>query len=53
MPNYHLYLKSHCDAPDFEAEVEAENLDKAALEFQRRWCHDFDLQTIKQNIEII
>jgi hypothetical protein len=32
---YTCYIKSHIDAPDWEAEVEADNLDDACRKFSR------------------
>lgn len=42
---YTLYLKSHCEAPDFESTVEAENKEEAIKEFLkdpalREWDED-------------
>ena len=33
---YQIYIKSHCESPDFEAECEAETKEEAAKEFSRR-----------------
>uniref|UniRef100_A0A6H2A1C2 Uncharacterized protein n=1 Tax=viral metagenome TaxID=1070528 RepID=A0A6H2A1C2_9ZZZZ len=36
MKTYHIGMKSHCEAPDYEDEVEAESRDKAAQKFAQR-----------------
>ena len=48
--SYHLVLKSHCEAPDFEAEVDAFSEDEAVKAFQQRV--DADAETIKANMEV-
>lgn len=48
---YHLVLKSGCEAPDYEREVEAFDEMEAVKEFQRHV--DLDAQTIIDNMEII
>lgn len=46
---FHLYLKSHTDAPDFEDTVEAASWDEAIAYFLSKY--DLDRQMIVDNME--
>jgi len=46
---YEIELKSHCEAPDFYDECEAESLDEATDKFMKR-LPDFDRKFIKSQI---
>ena len=47
---YKIYIKSHCDAPDFEAEVEANNKRQAARKFYMMLKGEFDYGFVYKNI---
>lgn len=51
LKTYHLYLKSHSYAPDWESEVDAFDEDEAVSLFQKQI--DLDSKIIKENMEII
>ncbi len=36
MKSYSIYIKSHCEAPDYEDEVLAENVEEASKKFWNR-----------------
>ena len=42
MKNYYLYLKSHCELPDFEYEVEAGSHEEALKKIRRETGHSLD-----------
>ena len=48
---YILYLKSYCDAPDFEQEFLADSKEEAANDAYK--ILDLDYETIYQNMEEI
>jgi len=51
MKTYYLLLKSHCLAPDYEAEVEADNKDEAIEKFlEDSALRDFDKEMLKGSI---
>lgn len=54
LKTYHLYLKSHCDAPDWESECEASSKDEAAdIWLQQLSKYEWDRETLLANIEEI
>ena len=42
MRNYFIYIKSHCDYPDFETEMEGKNFEDLKKKFGN--LGDYDLQ---------
>lgn len=55
LKRYLLYIKSHCEAPDYEDIVEAEDIDEAAEKFILRMpnCeskYDYDPSMLKRHI---
>lgn len=48
---YKCYMKSYCDAPDFELEIIAENIEEAVQKLKKNWLADFDVDFIKAHIE--
>ncbi|MHA1400071.1 MAG: hypothetical protein ACTSQE_06965 [Candidatus Heimdallarchaeaceae archaeon] len=52
MKKFHLYIKTHCPAPDFELELSASNLENAIKRVMSMY-QDLDEQIIKDNIEEI
>ena len=48
MKTYELCIKSHCEAPDFEVEVEANNVEEAVdkLIEKYQWLKGWDRQTL-------
>ena len=48
---YHLYLKSHTEAPDLEAYAKVFNEQEAVEYFLKAF--DLDEETIKANMEIV
>jgi len=48
---YSIYIKSHTDMPDYEKEVEAENVVEAIKEFKRMGLSDWDSLAILEHIE--
>lgn len=47
---YSIYIKSHTEAPDFEADVEAENEEEAINKFYEMLHGEFDRDFIKESI---
>jgi len=50
---YKVCIKSHCEAPDFEAEVKANSISEAINEFMKMSKGELDEQLIANNIEVI
>lgn len=50
MNNYLIIIKSHCDYPDFESEIEAKNRKKAIEYFYRQLRGEFDREYINSQI---
>lgn len=50
MNTYILYIKSHCQYPDYEQEVEAKNKKEAVEYFYRSLKGEFDKEFINKNI---
>jgi len=48
---YSIYIKSHCEIPDFEAEAEARSEDEAMDIFYDMLRGEFDKEFIKQTIK--
>ncbi|MEO0289593.1 MAG: hypothetical protein ABIN00_08165 [candidate division WOR-3 bacterium] len=55
MKKYQCYIKSHCELPDFEVEVEAKNkkeaIDKIRGMLKGEWEEDFLKEFIKEKKE--
>lgn len=47
---YSIYIKSHCEAPDFEQEVEAESESEAIEKFYNMLRGEFDREFIKSHL---
>jgi len=47
---YYIFIKSHTDYPDYEAEIEANSLDKAVEQFYQMLHGEFDKEFIRENI---
>lgn len=47
---YRIYIKSHTEAPDFEAEIEASNPEEATERFYEMLQGEFDRDFIRANI---
>ena len=47
---YSIYIKSHCDAPDFEQEVEANNENEAIEKFYIMLSCEHDREFIKSHL---
>ena len=50
MKLYFINIKSHCEAPDFEAEVEVETQEEAVDAFYGMLKGEYDKKFIKQNM---
>lgn len=50
MKNYKIYIKSHSEAPDYEADIEAESPEEATERFYEMLQGEFDRDFIRQNI---
>jgi hypothetical protein len=48
---YGIYIKSHTDIPDFEREVEAENVVEALKILQSNWLRDWNYVDILEHID--
>lgn len=54
MKKYHLYLKSHCEAPDYEAMVEANSEEEAIKKFLEDLAlREWDKEMIKDEITLV
>lgn len=49
---YQIYIKSHIDAPDYEATCEADSFSKAAKMFHSMLQGEFDLHFIKEHMDL-
>ena len=50
MKKFHLHIKTHCEAPDFELEVNAKNRENAVKQITRMYG-DLDERIVEDNIE--
>jgi len=50
MKKFHLYISTHCEAPDFELELSALNLDNAVKRVMSMY-KDLDERLVRDNIE--
>jgi len=50
LKSYAVYIKSHCEYPDYDEQVEAFNVKEAIKYFQEQGLMEFDYETILQNI---
>ena len=48
---YLVYIKSHCDLPDFDRQIEAKNIAEAVRELQKNWLTDWDTLDILEHID--
>lgn len=56
MKTFELYLKSHCEAPDFEVEIKAETKEEALKEIKNQYgsqLADFSDEILLENISQI
>lgn len=50
MNEYTLYIKSHCEAPDYEQTIQAPSLMVAVVKFYKILKGESDLDFIEENI---
>ena len=50
MKNYLLYIKSHCNYPDYEDEIEAMTKDEAVELFYGKLKGEYDREFLQENV---
>lgn len=50
MKSYNLYIKSHCEAPDIDMDIDADDFEQAVARFDAMTFGEFDKKELEKHI---